>query len=357
MSNPNDVAPKVVVIYHLNCFDGFIAACVVKHAVNEDIEFVPMEYGLLPPTEQLLKLVAGKRVYVVDFSLPPDITELLLQVAQRIVMIDHHKSALKAWENHSLTKYVSEQRLELVFDTECSGAKLAHHYAYNNSSKYASSTAWQFMSPWVYAANDYDLWKFEHPDTRAIAEYFYALPYCGDNDFDGFYKSGLLTTSPYLVDEAGNKTDFVKRGEAVIEYKKTAIRNTYAHYGSMMRLDGFCVPVINVPRGWQSMAADVMSEFHPSALFNVSTFVDFNAGVRYYSLRATRGMKFDVSEIAKKFGGGGHAKAAGFKIKFYPNPTIIDPKIESIPAELGFLKAIAKAALHHLRPFCKLVKK
>ncbi len=56
-----------------------------------------------------------------------------------------------------------------------------------------------------------------------------------------------------------------------------------------------------------SEVAGELSEGHPFAAVYVETSTDI-----IWSLRS-RG-DFDVSEIAKKFGGGGHKNAAGFTV-------------------------------------------
>lgn len=50
----------------------------------------------------------------------------------------------------------------------------------------------------------------------------------------------------------------------------------------------------------------------PEARFSLSYFYDFERRTNVCSLRASSDKDVDVSEIAKLFGGGGHAKAAGF---------------------------------------------
>ena len=54
------------------------------------------------------------------------------------------------------------------------------------------------------------------------------------------------------------------------------------------------------------------SHAYPDAPFSMS-YCDCPGGLRSYSLRSRNG--FDVSEVAKAFGGGGHKASSGFTLK------------------------------------------
>ena len=73
-----------------------------------------------------------------------------------------------------------------------------------------------------------------------------------------------------------------------------------------MLICGYSVPVANVPYMFASDAGNRMAE---GELFSASYF-DTPDG-RKFSLRS-KDTGLDVSEIAKRYGGGGHARAAGF---------------------------------------------
>ena len=77
-------------------------------------------------------------------------------------------------------------------------------------------------------------------------------------------------------------------------------------------LGGHDVPGVN-SAVLQSEIGERLLEIHPEAPFAVIYCRD--KGQRRWSLRARRG-GFDVSVIAKAFGGGGHASAAGFTLDY-----------------------------------------
>jgi hypothetical protein len=75
-----------------------------------------------------------------------------------------------------------------------------------------------------------------------------------------------------------------------------------------MTIAGHTVPACNVPYMWASDAGHIMAQGHP---FAACFWIDGKEIA--FSLRsAPDGL--DVSEIAKRFGGGGHKHAAAFKL-------------------------------------------
>lgn len=75
-----------------------------------------------------------------------------------------------------------------------------------------------------------------------------------------------------------------------------------------MVIGGHEVPVASLPYTLVSDAAHAMAQGEPFA----ACYWDTAEG-RVFGLRAADD-GLDVSDIAKQYGGGGHAKAAGFKV-------------------------------------------
>jgi oligoribonuclease NrnB/cAMP/cGMP phosphodiesterase (DHH superfamily) len=75
-----------------------------------------------------------------------------------------------------------------------------------------------------------------------------------------------------------------------------------------MTIGGHSVPVASLPYTLVSDAAHAMAQGEPFAACYWDT-----AEARIFGLRSADD-GIDVSEIAKTYGGGGHAKAAGFKV-------------------------------------------
>lgn len=75
-----------------------------------------------------------------------------------------------------------------------------------------------------------------------------------------------------------------------------------------MVIDGFDVPVANLPYTLSSDAGHLMAQGEPFA----ACYWDTPAG-RVFSLRSSDAGE-DVSAVAKTYGGGGHRNAAGFQV-------------------------------------------
>ena len=262
------------VIYHANCSDGFGAAWSAWKLLGERAQYHAATHGDAPPD------VSGKNVVVLDFSYDNATTKRLISEAKSFLVIDHHKSAMVELHDINCTK----------FDMNHSGAMLS----------------WKFFHPGKEAPRlikhieDRDLWKWELPYSREFAAAFDMVPH----DFEEFDK--------FLDDSAVD--DAQERGAYILAYSKTVISKIVKN-ASKRRLDGKDVLVVNSPH-WMSEIGNALS---PKCDFAVIWYWDHELNQATVSLRAHH-EDADVSEIAKKWGGGGHRKAAGFNLP--PNVSI-----------------------------------
>lgn len=75
-------------------------------------------------------------------------------------------------------------------------------------------------------------------------------------------------------------------------------------------IDNHWVPVVDCPYALASEVGHRLCQLYPDRSFSALR-VHSTSGTSY-SLRSANG--FDVSVVAAKFGGGGHAGAAGFRV-------------------------------------------
>ena len=83
----------------------------------------------------------------------------------------------------------------------------------------------------------------------------------------------------------------------------------------MKLIGGHEVPVVNAPYQFGSDVCHLLLDYYPDQPFAAYYCFDKNNNCKY-GLRGRDSDYFDVSEVAKQYGGGGHKKAAGFEIKF-----------------------------------------
>jgi len=261
---------KTLCIYHNNCADGFGAAWVVRRALGEHVEFHPGNHGDVPPD------VRGRTVLIVDFSYKRPVLLEMAEVATSITILDHHRSAEK-----DLVDLPGNVTAE--FDMDRSGAMMAWDHFFPG------------RTPPVLIAHiqDRDLWRFELPGTREIQACLFSYPY----DFEAWDKLMHTYRSNLLAD-----------GEAIERKHFKDIAEFRAAAQHTMVIAGYEVPVLNVPYFYASDAGHQMAEDAPFA----ACYWDTPEG-RTFSLRSREG-GLDVSEIAARFGGGGHRHAAGFRI-------------------------------------------
>ena len=263
-----------LVIYHADCSDGFGAAYAAWKLLGDRATYHAAKYGETPPD------VKGKNVAILDFSYDNATTKKLISMANNLIIIDHHKSAMVELHDVSCTR----------FDMTHSGAMLA----------------WNFFHPGKEAPRmikfieDRDLWKWEMPYSKEFSAAFDMVPF----DFEEFDK--------YLDDSAIDNAQ--ERGAYILAYSKTVI-SKIAKHAVPRKMGGKDVLVVNSSH-WMSEIGAALS---PKCDFAVIWFYDHDTRQAKVSLRAHHD-DADVSEIAKRFGGGGHRKAAGFNLP--PNISI-----------------------------------
>ena len=79
---------NIVVIYHAPCPDGFAAAYAAWRKFGDNASYLPAGHG-----QNFDVNLAGKVVYMLDFSLKRPQVEALFAQAKSFVILDHHKTA------------------------------------------------------------------------------------------------------------------------------------------------------------------------------------------------------------------------------------------------------------------------
>ena len=265
-----------ICIYHNNCLDGFGAAWAVRNALGDDVEFYKGVHQQPPPD------VSGMDVILVDFSYKKEVLEDMLQTATSITILDHHISAEK-----DLSGLLKSGKINGLFDMNKSGAMLA----------------WQWFNPdqqppkLIAHIQDRDLWLFKLEGTREIYAALSSYPY----DFKVWDK---------LMASNDDELAALKRdGEAIERRLQKDIKELITSGVRRMVIAGYDVPVLNASSAYVSDAGHIMSIGEPFA----ACYWDHPNG-RSFSLRSSED-GIDVAEVAKRYGGGGHQKAAGFTVE------------------------------------------
>lgn len=276
---------KPLVIYHGNCADGFSAAWCFHHKDPTGHDFHPGVYQKPPPS------VAGRDVYLVDFSYKRAVVEQMLEQARSVTLIDHHVTAID-----DLRPLAEEMEMT---NNNGRGVNFGWFCDLNRS---GATLAWDYLFPdeprplLLGHIEDRDLWRFKLAGTREIQSYVFSHEY----SFELWDKLMSADQVELLKMTAAGAAIERKHHKDVAELVSVCKRR--------MVIGGYDVPVASLPYTLVSDAAHAMAEGEPFA----ACYWDTKDG-RTFGLRASEN-GVNVSDVAKHYGGGGHAKAAGFTV-------------------------------------------
>ncbi len=268
-------------IYHGQCFDGSASAWAVQQLIDTTLTFEPGYYGKKVDEYEIPD--STDVVLLVDFSFKK---AELLQLAEKfyVVVIDHHHTA------EADLKDIKNSNIRVVFDMAESGASLV----------------WKAFSseplPKLLAhVKDRDLWNYELPGTRAVNIALQTLGY-GLEDFDEAAKLGAK--------------QLIQLGEPMLAYQQTLIKMIAEKSQTLrMAIQGgeIKVPIVSAH---PALASDVAEYIYTSreVPFVAITNLDLVRGGLRVSLRSQSENGWDVSIIARHYGGGGHKCASGLYV-------------------------------------------
>lgn len=265
------------VLYHASCPDGFGAAYAAWLTLGDGPDYLPVQYGqAIPPTRP------GAKVYVVDFSYRREELISLAQRSNRVVVLDHHKTARESLDG------LIGPGLSITFDMSKSGAVLA----------------WEHFHPGeplprlLAYVQDRDLWRWEMPGSREIS----AVIASHDQDF--------VTWDALAFHLESDPGDLVAEGQSILRAKDKQV-SAICGGAWMADVGGYRVPTVNSPLHQSEVGEELCSRYPDSSF--AAVFFHLGPDEQVWSLRSRNG--FDVSEVASHLGGGGHRAAAGFKRK------------------------------------------
>lgn len=284
---------KNQVWYHAGCFDGFGAAYAAWFNLGiEETSYHPVSYNSPLPDYDDPEL---DTIYIVDFSIKPEEFDRLTSRGVRIVLLDHHKSAFEeyaayfGWEEKggAYEQYLGESYI--YFNMEYSGAYLTWQY-FNTSEP---PKLIQYIS-------DRDLWKFRLENSRLIHAMLCTYPF----EFEVYSKLHKSLEDPQREEV------LLEEGRVVLRYHDLLI-DKICHDAQMVQIDEFRVPMVYTNILF-SEVPEALTKRYPDAEFAIYKYPKGN-GMIQYGFRSRN--DFDVSEIAARYGGGGHKNAAGCTVR------------------------------------------
>lgn len=289
---------KITVIYHSADFDGIFCREIAKRFMP-DAEFIGWNFGdpeIIFPDGQ---------VYVLDLS--PDcfgITEPS-KLLKRLIWIDHHKTSIEKWASN-----IPGYRIDGVAACRLTWQWFKHDESFNplearpcpQKDDYITRRVSEPLS--VRFAGEYDIW--DKRDARAET-FQYALR-CSQITPEGWRH--------LLSDDEKFAVELLRDGEVAQRYGQATDASTCNSRSWLMDWEGLKFLCINSAR-FNSLffASRDAAETGHDALLGFC----FDGKCWTVSLyHAKHRTDLDLSEIAKRHGGGGHSGACGFTSKTLP---------------------------------------
>jgi oligoribonuclease NrnB/cAMP/cGMP phosphodiesterase (DHH superfamily) len=318
---------KTTVIHHSADFDGLFCREIARKFLP-DAELIGWDYK-----DEKIPFPAEGQVYVLDLS-PECFIEATTPnpdvLKQRLIWIDHHKTAIDRW-NPDIPGYridgVAACRLAwqwFNFNYEISGA---HHQALPLKAAFLERTVSEPLA--VRLAGEYDIWD-KRDDRADIFQFGLRSRELTPHDW-----SNMLDMKKPSIEElesliaVGHKdilnTDgthvpavvwqLLEAGKLLQTYQQ---RNDSGmmHRSFLVEWEGLKFLVLNTARcNSLTFASKDIPETGHDALLG---FYYGGKGWEVSLYHAKHRSDLDLSEIAKKHGGGGHRGACGFRTKTLP---------------------------------------
>jgi uncharacterized protein len=292
--HPDRDDPRPLVIYHARCPDGFGAALAAWLYYEGQAEFRACDHGDVKTLADLPPL-AGRAVYILDFSFSPELMREIEQQAAKLVMLDHHKSAAE-----KLTGFAC--RCGVVhFDMGKSGARLAWDFF----------QAERALPGLVRYIEDRDLWNWKFPESAGFLAALDMEPL----DFERWAEIASFGEEQLAA--------FMARGLAMDE-KFCKLAKDIAANAELVVFNGQQGLMVNAPGVFHSLVGELLSK--KSGTFALLWSAN-KGGVVKVGLRSQKG--YDCIPLAESMGGGGHAQACGFRMGAERLPELLQGRLQA----------------------------
>ena len=248
-------------------------------------------------------ILPNEQIYIVDYSIMPNEMRELLKITKDVTWIDHHKTAIERYKDF-------EYDIRGIRYNGIAGCMLTYCYLTHMTNggrgeiKPFDIQMTEDAPLFTKLIADWDVWKFDFGDmTRCFVTAFN----CGN--FDPQSREWLRfgrAQSREVCDEV----HMAREGANMLKYRDSWAKGFLDRFGFEVNFEGLNCFAVNLgncnSEYFKSLPDGKYDAFMPFA-YNGEKWT-----VSMYS------KTHDVSDICKKYGGGGHAQAAGFTCKELP---------------------------------------
>lgn len=309
---------NIAIIYHDADFDGKLSNEVCRYHLtglhpDANVHSYGWDYGrtlplLIPLAEVLPNKTAVDwedydEIYIVDLSV--DALMERPELRDKIIWIDHHKSAIERWSARGLKGY----RIDGV-----AACRLCWQWFTArplNLPQIRDYIDRKVVEPtMIRLVGEYDVWDHRDPDAKALQ---FGLRALSDDGLAGLIHYQLACGPKDVVDRLYLQPA-LEQGRAIKAYCDRQNDEYSASCSHTIRFEGLNFCALNIgQRGNSDLMRGGITPDH-QALF-AWRHVGLGNNPIYVSLYHAPGHEdLDLSEIAKRWGGGGHRGACGFRI-------------------------------------------
>ena len=285
---------KTLVIYHKADWDGLFSREICRKHFGDNADYLGWDYG-----DPVPQVDADRDVVMVDISVDG------LMTHPRLTWIDHHKSAIAKF-SEAIPGYRIDgvAACRLAWQYWCGPARMPEKedfVARTVSEPYA-----------VQLAGEYDIWDKRNPDADTFQSAMRS------REIDAEWWANLLDTTIHPEAKV-QRSELTTRalmplGRAIQFSADEANASLARDVAFELAWEGLRFIAINKPRGNSRTFAAVVQPTHDALL----TFYWLRNKWRVSLYHAPHRTDLDLSQIAVKYGGGGHRGACGFEAKALP---------------------------------------
>ena len=282
------------ICFHHNDPDGHASGAIVRYALGETVTLIESDYDGTPIPWDLVE--KAEQVIVTDFSFSVEDMQRLAE-GRELVWIDHHKSAMLEFEG------------------------IADNWpGIRDLSEAACVLTWKYFFPEqpvpraIVLIGDRDIWRWAEADTGPFNESLYNQDHHADNA--DFWK-------PLFENDVSMLKKMIEEGAWLRDINLRRVDRMMAARSFEVRFEGYNTLAVNANGN-----GDVGNYGRDRDYEIVYTYVDELQVDGLRTVVTLYSNKIDVSVIAKRYSGGGHAGAAGFSFPRTETPFPPGSKVE-----------------------------
>ena len=334
---------NIAIIYHDADFDGKLSNEVCRYWLNRlhpnaTIHSYGWDYGRpvpLPYIDDAKTTTMGwpcfDAIYIVDLS----VDDLMARpdLRDKIVWIDHHKSAIEKWDNR--TGPISGNPVPNFAGTRIDGVAACRlcwqWFTWGKLPNGVLSSKQDFIEPLtkqlfvdrqlkepalIRVAGEYDIWDHRDPDAKALQ---FGLRALSDVEYRRLVDAEFLGAVTGARTPSNELFRAIAQGYAIKSYVDKQADEYSAAYAHTIKWNGLTWCVLNIGQRGNSdlMLGGIKPEHDACFAWR------FDGKQVLVSLYHAPGREHhDLSKIAVMYGGGGHKGACGFRVPLIQLNTI-----------------------------------